>query len=161
MDQIHQTTGIDEPGRYFSDSCKGSNTTNWTPSSATTSLRPQTFNKFFFGLRFHFRRLWWTHPNIFRGLIMALLLVKSNPEWNLWSLLPPRASNRQSKEKIHRNSRFHLGWHFRMLFQSSKLKAQSSNVSFATFQWNETFGLWALRFRKCHLKWDWLYYCSR
>ena len=36
-------------------------------------------------------------------------------------------------------------------------KAQSSNVS---FQWNmakETFELWALSFRKCHPKWDWLY----
>jgi len=34
----------------------------------------------------------------------------------------------------------HLGWHFR------KLKAQSSNVSFATFQWKETLELWALSF---------------
>jgi len=33
-------------------------------------------------------------------------------------------------------SQSHLGWHFR------KLKAQSSNVSFATFQWKETFELW-------------------
>jgi len=37
-------------------------------------------------------------------------------------------------------SQSHLGWHFR------KLKAQSSNVSFATFQWKETFELWALCF---------------
>ena len=37
-------------------------------------------------------------------------------------------------------SQSHLGWHFR------NLKAQSSNVSFATFQWKETFELWALRF---------------
>jgi len=54
-----------------------------------------------------------------------------------------------------RYSQSHLGWHFRMLFQS---KAQSSNVS---FHWNvakETFKLWALSFRKCHPKWDWLYY---
>ena len=39
----------------------------------------------------------------------------------------------------------------------SKLKAQSSNGS---FHWNvakETFELWALRFRKWHPKWDWLY----
>jgi len=35
-------------------------------------------------------------------------------------------------------SRSHLGWHVR------KLKAQSSNVSFTTFQWKETFELWAL-----------------
>ena len=38
-----------------------------------------------------------------------------------------------------------------------KLKAQSSNVS---FHWNvakETFELWALSFRKCQPKWDWLY----
>ena len=35
-------------------------------------------------------------------------------------------------------SQFHLGWLFRLL------KAQSSNVSFATFQWKETFELWAL-----------------
>ena len=38
----------------------------------------------------------------------------------------------------------------------STLKAQSSNVS---FHWNvvkETFELWALSFRKCHPKWDWL-----
>ena len=32
------------------------------------------------------------------------------------------------------------------IFESSKLKAQSSNVSFATFQWKETFELWALSF---------------
>jgi len=37
-------------------------------------------------------------------------------------------------------SQSHLGWHFR------KLKAQSSNVTFATFQWKETFELWALSF---------------
>jgi hypothetical protein len=37
-------------------------------------------------------------------------------------------------------SQSHLGWHFR------KLKAQSSNTSFATFQWKETFDLWALSF---------------
>jgi len=30
----------------------------------------------------------------------------------------------------------------------SKLKTQSSNVSFATFQWKETFELWALSFEK-------------
>jgi len=36
----------------------------------------------------------------------------------------------------------HLGWHFR------KLKAQSSNVSFATFQWKETLELWALSFER-------------
>jgi len=56
-------------------------------------------------------------------------------------------------------SQSHLDWHFRMRFQSSKLKAQSSNVS---FHWNiakETFELWALSFRKCHPKWDWLYVC--
>jgi len=43
----------------------------------------------------------------------------------------------------------------------SKLKAQSSNVS---FHWNvvkETFELWALSFRKCHPKWDWLYLSQR
>jgi len=45
----------------------------------------------------------------------------------------------------------------------SKLKAQSSNVS---LHWNvakETYELWALSFRKCHPKWDWLYiylYCE-
>ena len=50
-----------------------------------------------------------------------------------------------------------FGWHFR------KLKAQSSNVSFATFQCKETFELWALSFelwnniRKFHPKWDRLY----
>ena len=39
-----------------------------------------------------------------------------------------------------------------------KLKAHSSKVS---FYWNaakETFELWAWSFRKCHPKWDWLYY---
>jgi len=41
----------------------------------------------------------------------------------------------------HYYSQSHLGWHFR------KLKAQSSNVSFATFQWKETFELWALSFQ--------------
>ena len=35
-------------------------------------------------------------------------------------------------------SQSHLRWHFR------KLKAQSSNVSVATFQWKETFELWSL-----------------
>ena len=40
----------------------------------------------------------------------------------------------------HLYSQSHLGWHFR------KLKAQSSNVSFATFQWKEAFKLWALSF---------------
>ena len=38
-------------------------------------------------------------------------------------------------------SQFHLGWHFR------KLQAQSSKVFFATFQWKETFELWALSFK--------------
>ena len=37
-------------------------------------------------------------------------------------------------------SQSHLGCHFR------KLRAQSSKVSFATFQWKETFELWALSF---------------
>jgi len=37
-------------------------------------------------------------------------------------------------------SKSHLGWHFR------KFKAQSSNVSFATFQSKETFKLWAFSF---------------
>jgi len=37
-------------------------------------------------------------------------------------------------------SQSHLGWHFR------KLKAQSSNVSFAMFQWKDMFELWALSF---------------
>jgi len=58
-------------------------------------------------------------------------------------------------QRLHTHSQSHLGWHFR------KLKAQSSNVSFATFQWKETFELWALSFwnsiRKCHPKRDRLY----
>jgi len=37
-------------------------------------------------------------------------------------------------------SQSHLGWHFR------KLKAQSSNDSFVTFQWKEMLELWALSF---------------
>jgi len=37
-------------------------------------------------------------------------------------------------------SQSHLGWHFR------KLQTQSSKVSFATFQWKETFELWSLSF---------------
>ena len=41
---------------------------------------------------------------------------------------------------IYTYSQSHLGWHFR------KLKAPSLNVSFATFQWKETFELWALSF---------------
>jgi len=40
----------------------------------------------------------------------------------------------------------------------SKFKAQSSNVSFTTFRWKETFELWALNFerafRKFHHKWN-------
>ena len=49
-------------------------------------------------------------------------------------------------------SQSHLGCHFR------KLKAQSSNVSFATFQWKETFELWALKQHpKMCPKWDWMY----
>ena len=39
----------------------------------------------------------------------------------------------------------------------SKLKAQSSNVFFHCNVAKETFELWALSFRKCHPKWDWLY----
>ena len=39
----------------------------------------------------------------------------------------------------------------------SKLKAQSSNVSFHWKMAKETFEFWALSFRKCHPKWDWLY----
>jgi len=42
-------------------------------------------------------------------------------------------------------SQSHL-WTCGDIFESSKLKAQSSNVSFATFQWKETFKLWALSF---------------
>jgi len=38
----------------------------------------------------------------------------------------------------------------------SKLKAQSSNVSFHSDVAKETFEFWALSFRKCHPKWDWL-----
>jgi len=41
---------------------------------------------------------------------------------------------------IARYSQFHSGWHFR------KIKAQISNVSFATFQWKVTFEIWALSF---------------
>jgi len=41
-----------------------------------------------------------------------------------------------------------LGVTFPMPFQSSKLKAQSSNVSFVTFQLKETFELWALGFER-------------
>ena len=55
-------------------------------------------------------------------------------------------------------SQFHLGWHFRMLFQR-RIKAHSSKLG-VSFHWNvakETFELWALSFRKCHPKWDWLY----
>jgi len=37
-------------------------------------------------------------------------------------------------------SQSHLGWRF------WKLKAESTNISFATFQWKETFELWALSF---------------
>ena len=37
-------------------------------------------------------------------------------------------------------SESHVGWHFR------KLKAQSSNISFATLQWQETFELWVSSF---------------
>jgi len=54
-------------------------------------------------------------------------------------------------ERLYRQS--HLGWHFRILFQSSKLTAR-------TFLWNvakETFELWAFNLRKWHPKWDWLY----
>ena len=67
-------------------------------------------------------------------------------------------SLRRESSKHNYYSLSHLGWHFRMLFQSSKLK--NSNVS---FHWNvakETFELWALSFRKCHPKWDWLYIIS-
>jgi len=59
---------------------------------------------------------------------------------------------------IHTYSQSHLGWHHKFSNAVSKLKAQSSNVS---FHWNvakETFKLWALSFRKWHPKWDWLYH---
>jgi len=55
-------------------------------------------------------------------------LLSSLKTWQLCSPL----SYRQS----------HLGCHFR------KLKVQSSNVSFDTFQWKQTFELWALRFKQ-------------
>jgi len=43
---------------------------------------------------------------------------------------------------------------FRVTFSNSvsELKAQSSNVSFATFQWQQTFELWALSFELWALK---------
>jgi len=47
-----------------------------------------------------------------------------------------------------------LGWHFRMLFQSSKLKARRSLF---TETWQKRLWAWALSFRKCHPKWDLLY----
>ena len=54
-----------------------------------------------------------------------------------------------SKNYSTKYSQSHLGWYFR------KLKAQSSRVSFATFQWKETFELsfelWN-SIRKCHSK---------
>ena len=40
---------------------------------------------------------------------------------------------------------------------ASKLKGQSSNVAFRWDVAKETFELWALSFRKCHPKWDWLH----
>jgi len=43
----------------------------------------------------------------------------------------------------------------------SKLKAQSSNVSFHRNVAKETFELWALSFRTWHPKWDWLYIWKR
>ena len=52
----------------------------------------------------------------------------------------PKTHIRTSSDNSYSYSQSHLGWHFR------KLKAQSSNVSFATFQWKETFELWALSF---------------
>jgi len=54
-------------------------------------------------------------------------------------------SNRESRYPLpnsHMYSQSHLGWHFR------KLKAQSYHVSFTTFQWKETFELWALSFER-------------
>ena len=66
--------------------------------------------------------------------LLALLLRKYSP-WN-WS----------------KYSQSHLG-----------CQAQSSNISFATFQWtfdkrSSNFGLWARNsIRKCHPKWDRLY----
>jgi len=58
-------------------------------------------------------------------------MVETMDAWNLTSF-----------SSFLQVQQFHLGCHFR------KLKAQSSNVFFATFQWKETFELWALSFEK-------------
>ena len=55
-------------------------------------------------------------------------------------ILEMRKSLVRFKKPICTYSQSHLGWHFR------KFKAQSSNVSFATFLWKQTFELWALSF---------------
>jgi len=54
----------------------------------------------------------------------------------------------------------HLGWHFRMLFQSSKLEAQSRMSLLTRFseKRHSSFEIWALKsFSNCHRRWDWLY----
>ena len=53
-------------------------------------------------------------------------------------------------------SRSHLGWHFRMLFQSSKLERLFCHVSVKRDFRDLSFELWK-GFRKCHPTWDWLY----
>ena len=62
---------------------------------------------------------------------------------------------RQCLESMYSQS--HLGWHFRMLFQSSKLKARTSLFTGTWQKRRSSFELWALSFKKWHPKWDWLY----
>jgi len=74
------------------------------------------------------------------GYLLALLRELSHVPRGLTEIAEAKQQVRQTNKSGILYSQSHLGWHFR------KLKAQSSKVSFATFQWKETFELWALSF---------------
>jgi len=76
-------------------------------------------------------------PSHFESVSFDFFLFCDGFEWSslkngqiYWHITPRKMNYSQS----------HLGWHFR------KIKTQSSNVSFTTFQWKETFKGWVLSF---------------
>ena len=81
-------------------------------------------------------------------------MTPSNVTWRMTWLAHPKGHD---KACVSRNKVQPIPLGVTFSNAVSKLKAQSSNVS---FHWNvakETFELWALSFWKCHPKWDWLY----
>jgi len=84
---------------------------------------------------------------------------ENNTDYPTWVYVKVSKTGKVSLSFVHFRMPIPLGVTFSNAV--SKLKAQSFNVTFATFQWKETFEFWALSFkrafRKCHRRWDWLY----